>query len=316
MWDGLKVGVHDDRPPAAVLAAFPGATVTRRFVGPGVLPQDTDLAARIADAAKPTWAAGGLPVVSLKLRPAEVNAGVWDTSLRALGWWLAGQPDTVVVPWHEPEDDHATPTAAKAYVAAFNHARALLKQGCPALVVAYCAMGYQWRPGATATADPAIWRGIDADLYLCDVYSGKSFPASAILPEHAGFRRWKAEIVDKVPGRRWGVGERGILAHPTRAATWARERDWLAAEGTCALYMAWNTAGTENDPRWVMRDTESGTGDLAAVRQLVAAMSIPVGYAPAPVGTAVLVCQRTGALVARHLAAEHKAWLDAVGPAA
>ncbi len=306
MWDGLRVGVHDERPPALVFAAFPGATLTRPFIGPGVPKPGTDLVARFEAAARPTWDAGGTPVVSLKLNPADVAAGAWDDGLRALGGWLAGQPDAVVILWHEPEDDHATPAAARAFVAAFNHGRALLKQAHPALVVAYCAMGYQWRPGSRSTAEAAVWRGVAADLYLCDVYSGKSFPASAILPEHAGFARWKKEIVDKTPGRRWGVGERGILAGPTRAATWDREAAWLAGTD-CALYMVWNTPGTEDDVRWVQRDTESAGGDdAAAVRELVAALALPASYRPWT--GEVVVCETTGTLVARDLIAQHEAW--------
>lgn len=309
MWDGLRVGVHDDRPPAQVFAAFPGATVTRPFIGPGVLKVGTDLVARFEVAARPTWDADGTPVVSLKLNPVDVAAGAWDDGLRTLGVWLAGQPETVVILWHEPEDDHATPAAARAFVAAFNHAGTLLKQAHPALVVAYCAMGYQWRPGSRSTAEAAVWRGVVADLYLCDVYSGKSFPASAILPEHAGFARWKKEIVDKTPGRRWGVGERGILAGPTRAATWDREAVWLAGTD-CALYMVWNTPGTEDDVRWVHHDEESATsGDAAAIRDLVAAVALPAGYRLWAAGIAV--CETTGALVARDLASRHKAWREA-----
>ncbi len=312
MWDGLRVGVHDARPPAEVFAAFPGATMTRPFIGPGVMPKGTDLVARFEAVAKPTWAAGGTPVVSVKLNPADVAAGAWDDGLRKLGAWLAGRPETVVVLWHEPEDDHATPSAARAFVAAFNHARTLLKQGCPALVVAYCAMAFQWRPGSRCTAEAAVWRGIVADLYLCDVYSGKSFPASAILPEHTGFARWKKEIVDAVPGRRWGVGERGILAGPTRGATWERERTWLA-DTDCALFMVWNTPGTEGDGRWVHHEEEgsSPTGDATDIRALVAALALPAGYRLWAAGIAV--CEVSGALVARDMAAKHKAWREAIG---
>jgi len=312
VWDDLKVGVHDDRPPAEVFAAFPGAALSRQFIGPGTLPKGTDLAARFEAAARPTWKAGGLPVVSLKLRWDEVTAGQWDVRLRHLGGWLAGQPDAVVVLWHEPEDDHATPAKARAFVSAFNHARGLLKEAAPTLVVAYCAMSYQWRPGSKSTADPAIWRGIEADLYLCDVYSGKSFPASATLPEHPGFARWKREVVDSVPGRRWGVGERGILAGPTRAKTWQRERDWLLGPGRdCALYMVWNTPGTEDDIRWVQHEVERAqAADVEAVRDLVAALAIPAGYRPW--NGAVVVCEATGTLVARDLIARHEAWREAI----
>lgn len=312
----MLVGVHDVRPPADVFAAFPGATATRVFVGPGPLKVGTDLAAKVAAACRATLAAGGIPVVSFKLLPPDVAAGLWDGALRKLGAWLAKHPQVIVVPWHEPEDDHPTAAAVKAYAAAFNRIRTLVKALSPATVVAYCAMGYQWGPQGSAVANRAVWRLVEADLYLCDVYSGKSFPASAILPEHAGFARWRAEIVDAVPGRRWGVGERGILAGPTRAATWARESDWLTGPGRdCAVYVVWNTPGTEDDDRWVQRSTYGTDGDggeISAVRDLVAALTVPAGYRPLD-GDELVVCETTGAVVARNMAARHKAWREAIG---
>lgn len=307
----VLVGVHDVRPPAGVFAAFPGASATRVFVGPGPLPVGTDLVARVEAACRDTLAAGGVPVVSVKLLPVDVNAGLWDGGLRKLGAWLAKHPQVIVVAWHEPENDFQTPNAARVFAAAFNRVRALLKGVSPGTAVACCAMAYQWRPGSKTTADPAVWRAIDADLYLVDVYSGKSFPASAILPEHAGFRRWKTEMVDAVPGRRWGVGERGILAGPTRAATWTRERDWLSGPGRdCAVYMVWNTPGREGEDRWVQRNTYGADGDggeMPAVRDLVAALALPPGYRPVD-GDNLVVCETTGAVVARSMAARHKAW--------
>jgi hypothetical protein len=320
----LLAGVHDDRPPGVVFSLFPGARATRQFVNNKARTDRTldpavhQLVDEVERKARPAWNAGGTPVVSIKLRPAEVLAGAWDGQLRMLGAYLAQQPNMILILWHEPEDDHVTAAAARPFVLAVNHARALVKAQCPRACVAYCAMSYQWRKGAPATADPSIWRAVEADLYLCDVYSGKTFPGEAILPEHQGFVRWKAEVVDAVPGREWGVGERGILAGGTRARTWLRERDWLLTGGrNCRLYMVWNTAGTEGETRWPQLESTTGqAGDVAAVRELLAAIALPGGYVPLdPAGTVGegVVCERTGLVVARGLLSRHEAFLRHLG---
>ncbi len=301
-------GIHDERPPGTVFAAYPGATCTREFIGPGALSITADLVTRVDKAARPVWAAGGLPLVSVKLRPLDVLSGVWDTRLDTLAGWLRDQPPAILVYWHEPENNF-TAAKARTFVTAFNHVAARIHAGFADAQIAYCAMGYQWRPGSTTTTDPAIWRAVEADLYLCDVYSGKSFPAATILPEHPGFIRWKQEIIDAVPGRRWGLGERGILASATRAETLRREADWLRTAGA-AVYVWWNTVGTEGESGWPILD-EARSAESDALRALIAAVGTPLGHVVGPDDT--LVCARSGALIARSALAAHMAFMAAIG---
>jgi hypothetical protein len=124
----------------------------------------------------------------------------------------------------------------------------------------------KWAPKFTRIEDATPWRDIEADLYLVDVYSGNSFPADAILPEHAGWKRWYAEMIDAVPRRPWGVAERGIVAGPTRAETVRREAHWLAEDPigqACSLYLWWNVNSEHEAEDWVL--DRAGVSAVAAL---------------------------------------------------
>lgn len=321
----IAAGVHelyDVRDPAETMEAFPGARFTREFVGPGPLKPGANVIALVEDKARPTWDAGGVPVVSVKLLPAEVTAGVWDGQLEQLAAWANVQPDMVLILWHEPEDDFATEAAARGFVASFNRQYKILKAGAPRLIVAYAANSYAWRPSDPRTAYTAIWQALAADLYLCDVYSGNTFRADLILPDHPGFRRWKQMIADYVSPagiavrRRWGLGERGISAGTTRAQTIRRELDWLRADGTIAMYLWWNTPGKESNEAWVVDpDDQAHAGDVAALRELLLAVAVPSGYLPTE-SPGLVVSERSGCVVARQFTGRHDAFLRHLGYAA
>lgn len=270
------IGVHDKRGPAVVGGAFPGASVGREFVA-GVQPP-ADLRAKVEALAKPWLTAGGQVYISFKPRPEDVAAGAWAPWLRKLGAWVADHPGVRLIVWHEPEDD----MPGSLFHPMFNRCRDDLKWGWPGTTVAYCAMAYQWRKTGKAGAAPDGWQKVVADEYLVDVYSGVSFPETAILPEHPGFVGWYAAMVaPKLAAGQavsWGLGERGFQAKSseTRATAIRREADWLgglpaayAAGGSATrppmLYLAWNTGGTENDLRWLLDpDGESALRYLLA----------------------------------------------------
>src|SRR5690606_22818537 len=115
--------------------------------------------------------------------------GKWDQHFRDLGAWMGsgrgGQGRVRLIWWHEPEDD-LTPYQ---FYTAFNRVREQVKHGWSDGRVCYAAMTYQWRPGSDTTQWSG-WTKAEADEYCADVYSGRSFPLTDILPEHPGFARW------------------------------------------------------------------------------------------------------------------------------
>lgn len=259
--NGLSLGIHDRRPPWDLASAFPGAKLTREFVG-GIQNQPDDvnlLLQRITNVCGPSWDALMVPIVSVKLNVAQVMADRWRATLHDVGAALADRPPTIVSFWHEPEDN----MTAAAFAPYFNLCRQQIKAGAPDLTVAYIAMAYQWAPKngvasiAGHTDDVATWQSVDADVYGVDVYSGRSVLLSTILPEHPGFSRWHEHIIGDT-GRPWMVTERGFEAGPAlatiRADTITRELAWLAAGNAagCCGYVYWNTPGAEGHPALVL----------------------------------------------------------------
>lgn len=280
-------GVHTTDKPAAVKARYPGVTVTRPFISEpgtpdGVIRTVGSLTGRVEKACRASWDAGMTPVYSFKLDPVQVFAGKWDGPAADLAAWHRDQPAAKVILWHEPENDF---TGAE-YARYFNRLAAAMRGQNPNLPLLYSAMGYQWAPGSKGAAsvkgrtdDVADWRAVTADLFCCNVYSGRSFPLSATLPAHVGFKRWLNLVVDHAA--RYGITERGFTTTPlaesassvavrneSRAAAIRREKTWLDTDPAgrrCALYVYWSTGGVEGDLGLIVGD-QPGQG---AVRDLV-----------------------------------------------
>lgn len=244
----MLLGVHEDREPQFTRERFPRAKLFREFI-PGVL-KPQSLVDKVRRLGEPVWANGGVLVVSFKPDLKAVASGDWDTHLQGLAGWLrASAGPTFVVPWHEPEND----MRGSQFVSMFNHVRRVMKDEYPTLTVIHSAMAYQYRLNGKAE-NTGEWV-TEADLNTCDVYSGKSFPLDQILPEHPGFKRWFAEF----GGKSWGITERGFHASAgsiddckKRAAVIRREAEWLARNPSCAMYIYWNTSGTEDNPDLVL----------------------------------------------------------------
>lgn len=264
-------GVRDTRAPDAVKTLFPGVSLTREFVA-GVLSTPKSLIPAVERVCRPAWNAGQTPIYSMKLDRDQVAAGKWDAPVADLAAWHATQPAAYLVPWHEPEDDM---TAAQ-YVPYFNRIADRVRSVNTRLPLVYAAMAYQWAPksggGSLAgrTDTPAVWAQVDADVLGVDVYSGRSFPLTAILPEHPGFARWLGELAGDRP---YMVTERGFEAVPdkyqVRADQIRREGWWLRSDPVgqrCMGYVYWNTAGTESSSSLLL-DTQLG---VPALRDLVA----------------------------------------------
>lgn len=294
----MILGVHENADPKVTTARFPGATWASGFVSDGgkPLPESTtagELVAAVMAKAKKALDAGGGCVVRVKLDMLAAGRGVWDARLTVLGRAVEGL-NIILVLHHEPEDDWA----GAVFAAGFNRGRRAVRAGGPNVQVAYCAMAYHWARGMRATRDPRPRQSVEADWFLIDLYSGKSFEPTATIPEHPGFQRWYAEMVAPFPGRRWGVAERGILAGPTRAATIAREAEWLATDPvgrTCGMYLWWSTGGAENNAGWVL-DQAGAAAVAALIARIGDAPAVPA-YEPGPIAR-TLVHTATGAVVA------------------
>ncbi len=267
-------GVHDTLSPAHVKAAYPGTVFTREFI-PGVLSGPRSLIAATDKLCRPSWSAGLTPMFSFKLDRDQVAAGQWDSVLAELAQWLGQQPDAYVIPWHEPEDDM---TGAQ-FAAFFNRVADRMRTANPFVRMVYASMAYQWAPkkdgGSIAgrTYTPADWRAADADFVAADVYSGRSFPLRAILPEHPGFARWMAEIVGD---RTYMVTERGFETgtdHQLRAEQIDRETDWLLTDPVgqrCTAWLYWNTGGTESSSSLVLDEQYGEPALRVAISRLAA----------------------------------------------
>ncbi|MER7247748.1 hypothetical protein [Kribbella sp. NPDC000426] len=207
-----------------------------------------------------------IPFVSIKTAPGPTASGAYDARFRELARWLADQPDTYFIWYHEPENDMDGPTFAKA----FEHVRDVMKAANPQVKVGYSAMTYQWN-NQPRTKDPAPWR-VQADFYGADTYSGGTQPATAIISEHKGHQRWYRELVQKTPGAatKWGLTERGFKgtkSDQARANEIDRETEYLdqlPAGSRPSFYLYWNTKGTEGDP-----DLVNGPKARAAVARMV-----------------------------------------------
>ncbi len=254
---GLLYGVHENVDPAGTVKRL-GGNATRDFT-PGVIgPRDLVKAATAVCA--PSWKAGLTSVWSFKPLPADVASGRWRPFVEEFGRFLADSPDkrTVVVPWHEGEND--VPKwfrDADAYVRMFDTVAGWLRSTHPGVVIAHAALAYRYGDGKGIDDKMARrWR-TSADLHCVDIYSGRTNPLETILPELSSYRRWREHVAGDSP---WGVTERGWTCQKhdfgRRAATISREAEWLAAQALQPeIYLLWNTGGSEGDAGLVLDNT-------------------------------------------------------------
>lgn len=274
----LLSGIHDLQAPAPAPAGLrlvehtPARGNAGRDFTPNVLSPTHDLVKKMINACSATWAAGQTAVWSFKPDPNSVRSGAWRAPVQAVAAYLRDHPElaTVVIPWHEPENDFATP---EQYVSLFEAVAGWMRETWPAVVLAQASLAYRYGniKGGISDADAPRWR-TSADIVCIDIYSGRTNPLATILPELASFQRWFTHVAEN-GRRRWGVTERGWTitgnnGAAARAATIAREAAWLASLDTPPeIYLVWNTPGAEDDKGLVL----DATADSAAL-QLTAAL--------------------------------------------
>lgn len=272
----MKLGVHENyqgpkaRSVSQTLAAFPLAEVTREFEAGVLEPQS--LVTRIERRCGDAWAAGKTVVWSFKPSVPAVLNGAWKPYVEALGRYLAaaGRAEkTVVVIWHEPENDMGSET----FVQMFNTVHDWLKASSGGVVqTSHAALVWRYRNWTVEQAGHWVTR---ADIHSVDIYSGRSFPLDMTLGSSTAFQVWKAS---RPAGSRWGVSERGWIADPSgtaaRVAAIDAEAEWLRSLAPAEqpdFYVVWNTVGVENDPKLVLDPDGVGAvndlfGDLTRVQ--------------------------------------------------
>lgn len=247
-------GIHEAQSVATTLQRFPKCVATREFNGGIITP--LDLVSKLTSAATETWNAGLTCWWSVKLSVNEVTSGAWQGHVENLAAFLDTNPSkkTVLILWHEPEDDFGA-SGASAFVSYFNRIHGWLKAISPAVKTCHAANSY-WYRQAGPIVSPGAWR-TNADIHATDVYSGNSFPINSILPDQTAFTRWLVGLVGA--GQVYSVTERGWFAdtnqYAARADAIRAEANWLrdTTDGQlCQNYLYWNTSGQQNDPRLVL----------------------------------------------------------------
>lgn len=264
----MKLGVHENyqgptaRSVSQTLAAFPLAEVTREFEAGVLEPQS--LVTRVERRCSEAWSAGKTVVWSFKPSVPAVLNGAWKPYVEALGRYLAaaGRAEkTVVVIWHEPEND----MGAEQFVAMFNAVHDWLKASSGGAVqTSHAALVWRYR---NWTVEQAAHWTTRADIHSVDIYSGRSFPLDMTLGTSVAFQVWKAS---RPAGSRWGVSERGWIADRTnglaRVAAIDAEAEYLRSLTPAEqpdFYIVWNTVGVENDPKIVLdRNGVAAVNDL------------------------------------------------------
>ena len=230
---------------------------------------------------KAAWSKGLIVTWSVKLDVSSVMSGAWQPYLEQLASWIGSSgynEEFIFVIWHEPENDFKPDD----YVAYFNKVHDTLKAINPGLITCHAALGYRYDKIIKDDEAPK-WR-TKADINAIDIYSGRSFPLTAILPELNGFNKWFKHVVGD---SQWAMRERGFIANngmdeANRAFTMKREADWLATQvaGKRLVWaVLWDTDGTEHDPGLLLDDPQA----IEAARYYMQRLTEPVQQPePAP----------------------------------
>lgn len=284
----LLFGVHENNDPAHT-AGRVGGNATRTFTSGVIGPRD--LIKEVQAKCGPTWKAGQTAVWSVKPNPDQVRSNAWRAPFVDLAAYLREHPEnrTLVVPWHEPENDVPKLFSDAAdFVRLFETVAGWIRGANAGLPVVHAALGYRYA-AQLDDAGARAWR-TSADIHCLDIYSGRSNPLATILPELIGYRRWREQVVGDDD---WGITERGWTITPLpdgkgggtsaqRQAAMAREAAWLQAQAPDLpqVYLLWNTAGTEGDQGLVF-DAPAEQVAKAMTAQYAAAAAIRAANAAA-----------------------------------
>lgn len=277
----MLFGVHEQyqagpnrTTPVGTRERYPLLDVTREFKAGVITPQN--LIPSLKYLCQATWDAELTCIVSFKFDKENVFNGKWQPHIVQAMNWLKDNghaSDTIVVIWHEPEDDASdsfrdgrskTFSDGAEFVRYFNIVHDWIKSVDPLIKTSHAALGYGYRPKVGGpgdksawVAEPEQWR-TKADIDSIDIYSGRSFPLDMTLGTSPAFKRW---FDSRESNKEWGVSERGWIADAGKSADRAKsidaEFEWIASLPIDALpyfYVVWTTEGTENDPKIILDD--------------------------------------------------------------
>ncbi len=278
----MLLGVHEQyqagpnrTTPVESLGRYPQMAATREFKGGEIVPQN--LIPSLKNLCQATWDAGLVCTVSFKFSKADVFNGKWQPFIEQAVSWMRDNgysQRTILVPWHEPEDDatdsfrnkRKTFDSGAEFVAYFNQIHQWVKQIDRNLYTSHAALGYAYRDKRGGPNDNTAWVEdasdwvTNADIHSIDIYSGRSFPLNHTLGTSPAFKRWKTYVAGSMP---WGVSERGWITgkyggHAERVESIRAEFDYLTRlprEELPYFYLVWNTEGTENDPKIILDES-------------------------------------------------------------
>lgn len=285
------------------LETYPLTEITCEFKGPDIL-KPQNLIPFVMRSCKDMWDRDLIVTWSVKLDVASVLSGQWRPYLEQLADYvnsMVANEHFIFVPWHEPENDFATP---EQWVKYFNTIHDTVKAINPNLKTCHAALGYRYADNGgrnkITDATAARWR-TKADINAVDLYSGRSFPLTSILPELSGFKRWLKFVVQDDA---WAVRERGFVAktgqdEQDRARTMRREANWLTTspEGErCLWVILWDTSGTEDDEGLLFDDPDAQDAARYYMTQVAPVTTpTPEPSTPEPIRTTTCpVCHGTG----------------------
>lgn len=261
----MLFGVHEQyqsgpnqTTPEETKKRYPSLMATREFKAGEIKPQN--LIPSLKNLCGKVWDDGLLCVVSFKFSRAEVANGKWQPFIEQAVKWMKDNKktaQTVLIPWHEPENDFDT---GREFVTYFNQVHDWVKQADPKLLTSHAAMAYQYRDnGKIGTDAKALEWKTKADIQSIDIYSGQSFPLNMTMPTNSAFKRWKRTVAGTQP---WAVSERGWITgkygdRVERANAIRAEFDWLVSlpiEELPVFYIVWSTEGTEGNENIILGD--------------------------------------------------------------
>lgn len=298
----VLAGVHQVGDPAETRRRL-GGNATRPFtavVTPGA--DEQDLVKKMTAVCRASWAAGQVAVWSFKPDPVAVSTGRFKAQVQAVAVYLKANPQhrTLVIIWHEPENDVPQwfPDAA-AFVRLWETVAGWLRAVWPDIVLGHAALLYRYAGKVDITdAVAKRWR-TTATVHLADGYSGRTFPLGMTLPEHSGYVRWRANVAQDddwgMAERGWTITDNGDAAPALRAATMVRELAWLLTDRP-RVYMVWGTSGKEKDKGLIL-DAELGEPAAAAIVGTLLALDTAETAAAAAAARTIgcTLCARTGA---------------------
>jgi hypothetical protein len=241
MWIGAAVNLPDNG-----MSSFKTASSS---VGPFRIRRSfsTGLPDTIQSTPAATDAANNI-ITFLSVKPPTISgvaAGTYDAKLKSLAKSFPTDHTTYLTMYHEPENDMTGPQ----FVAMFRRFYKVVKGANPSIKVGTVHMSYHWRPGASATANPADWwvGSTYTDFIGVDDYNEATTSGRTTAETDPQFQRWYTWASTK--DKPLAVVEFGRLENPNDANAMAEDlietEEWLKESGFF-MFLYWHAIGDKN----------------------------------------------------------------------